>query len=243
MSKVKRLLSKNKLAILTCYDASFAKLMAYTKVDALPVGDSLGLMIKGENNTHKVTIDEVCYHTKSVRNGTSLIPIIADMPINSFKNKKSALINSSKLIDAGADLIKIEGGLEVSDTIEFLNKNGVAVCGHIGYLPQSSLNNKKKYNINILKKEAEKIMEAGAKMLVLSMLPSKINEAILNSIDIPLVTYRSPSKGIGEVEILYDLLGVSSKSIGNESMDDRENYPKLRFASLNDFVKRVHNKN
>ena len=77
----------------------------------------------------------------------------------------------------------------------------------------------------------------------LSMLPSKINEAILNSIDIPLVTYRSPSKGIGEVEILYDLLGVSSKSIGNESMDDRENYPKLRFASLNDFVKRVHKKN
>ena len=243
MSKVKRLLSKNKLAIITCYDASFAKLMEFTKVDALLVGDSLGLMIKGENNTHKVTIDEVCYHTRSVRKGTSLLPIISDMPINSFKNKKLALLNALKLIDAGADLIKIEGGLEVSDTIGFLDKNGVAVCGHIGYMPQNSSNNKKKYNINILKEEAEKIMEAGAKMLVLSMLPSKINEAILNAIDIPLVTYHSPSKGIGEVEILYDLLGISSKSLGNKSINNSENYSKLKFDSLNDFIKRVHNKN
>ena len=113
----------------------YSKLMEYTKVDALLVGDSLGLMIKGENNTHKVTIDEICYHTKSVRKGTSLLPIISDMPINSFKNKKLALLNALQLIDAGADLIKIEGGLEVSDTIEFLDKNSglvnLAICRKI----------------------------------------------------------------------------------------------------------------
>jgi 3-methyl-2-oxobutanoate hydroxymethyltransferase len=242
MADIKKLLTKNKLAIITCYDASFAKLMEFIKVDAVLVGDSLGLMIKGENNTHKVTIEEVCYHTKSVRRGTDSLPIIADMPIGSFANKKLALFNSSKLIEAGADLIKIEGGLEVANTVEFLNKNGVAVCGHIGYMPQNTLNNKKKYNVKVIKKEAETLVKAGAKILVLSMLPTEINEAISKSIDIPLVTYRSESKGTGEVEILYDLLGISSKLIDSTSTDNAESYSKLSFSSLKDFVTKVHNK-
>jgi len=242
MANIKKLLSKNKLAIITCYDASFAKLLEFIKVDAILVGDSLGLMIKGENNTHKVTIEEVCYHTKSVRRGTDSLPIIADMPIGSFANKELALFNSSKLIEAGADLIKIEGGLGVVGTVEFLNKNGVAVCGHIGYMPQNTLNSKKKYNVNIIKKEAETLVKAGAKMLVLSMLPREINEAVSKSIDIPLVTYRSESKGTGEVEVLYDLLGVSSKSVNNTSTDNAESYSKLSFSSLKDFVTKVHNK-
>lgn len=143
MRNIKKLLKTKKIAILTCYDATFANLIQHTKCDAILVGDSLGLTIKGEKNTHNVTLDEMIYHTKAVRQGATKTPIIADLPINSYKTKALALKNARKLIAAGADIIKIEGDKEIYDIVSFLYQNEIYVCAHIGYTPTNFYKNKK----------------------------------------------------------------------------------------------------
>jgi 3-methyl-2-oxobutanoate hydroxymethyltransferase len=237
MSLIKKLFKKNNIAIITCYDASFASMLEYTEVDALLVGDSLGTIIKGGNNTHNVSIEEISYHVNATRMGAPKKPIIADMPLNSFNNKKLALNNALKLKQSGADLVKIEGGEEICSTVKFLSQHNVIVCGHIGYMPQIDKKNKKKLNAAKLLKEAISLEEAGVKMLVLSMTNKTIDQIITKNLNIPTISFRSSASCKGQVEILYDLLGISieiSKDLKNK------NFKKLDFNSIQKFIKIVH---
>jgi 3-methyl-2-oxobutanoate hydroxymethyltransferase len=241
MSRINTLLKKNNISIITCYDATFSSLLERCKCDAVLVGDSLGIVIKGDKNTRKVSIDEMIYHTRAVRLGSSCLPIISDMPLLALGTKNNALINAKALIDAGADMIKIEGGSSVLPLIRFLSDNKIKVCAHIGYTPQSmkaplaKVNRKKSLAI------ALNLQENGAQMIVLSMMGSDTDKLITKNLTIPTIAFRSSNLCKGNVEIIYDLIGVTSKFLKvkkNRSIND----PKSCISGIIKFIETAHNK-
>ena len=126
-----------KISVLTCYDASFAALLEAQGVDALLVGDSLGMVLQGHESTLPVTLDDMAYHTACVARGAKQAFIIADMPFGTFQiSPQEAFAHTAKLMVAGAQMVKIEGGAAMADTVRFLTERGIAVCGHIGLTPQ-----------------------------------------------------------------------------------------------------------
>ena len=235
MRDLKKLFSKENIAIITCYDASFSSYLSRTNCDALLVGDSLGVIIKGESSTLEVTMSEVIYHTKSVRNGAPLMPIISDMPINSFSNKNMALKNAKLLINAGADMVKIEGENNILEIVKHLSVNKILVCGHIGCMPQVNKSEKLK-NEGLLTK-AKNLEGAGLKMLVMSMTSESNDKVITDQLSIPTISFRSSTFCNGEVEVLYDLLGITSASF----LSDKKETDKIQsLGNIEQFIKKIH---
>ena len=236
MRNLQKLFRKKNIAIVTCYDATFASFLALAGCDALLVGDSLGILIKGQLSTHEVKMNEVIYHTKSVRRGAPVIPIISDMPINSFLNKNIALKNAKLLIDAGADIVKIEGDDDILEIVKHLTKHKIPVCGHIGSMPQIN-KIKKSVSENLLTK-AKNLEGAGLKMIVISM-ASGSNNNITKQLSIPTISFRSSFFCDGKVELLYDLLGLSEKSLSNK----KNNRNKIISSKMvKKFIQTVHNR-
>ena len=197
-----------KIAVLTCYDYSFAKAMD-GQVDVLLVGDSLGNVIYGYDRTKEVTMDDLIKHVSAVKKGANNTFIIADMPYGSYENKKEALNNAQKLILAGADAVKPEGEPEI---IEFLVKNNVNVVGHVGLLPQTASklgvvgrDENESENIFSLSKNIEK---AGAFMIVLESIPLTLSLKITEELKIPTIGIGAGNVCDGQVLVLYDLLGL-----------------------------------
>ena len=240
MNKLQNLIKKENLAIISCYDATFASMLANTKVDALLVGDSLGTRVKGEKNILNVTMNEILYHTRSVRNGANDLPIVADMPINSYEKKSTALINAKKIIEAGADGVKVEGGKEIKDIVRHLKKEEIFMCGHIGLTPQTKTISEFKFKLDDLLEDAKILQNAGISMIVLSMLNSEICQAITAELDIPTISYKSSNNCSGRVEILYDLLGLEITNTLNPTKKNDANYKNFNFKSIQDFIKNTH---
>jgi 3-methyl-2-oxobutanoate hydroxymethyltransferase len=238
MSDLKKLFSKENIAIITCYDASFASFLSKTNCDALLVGDSLGVVIKGQSSTLEVKMSEVLYHTESVRKGAPLMPIISDMPINSFSDKYMALKNAKLLIKAGADMVKIEGDNDIIDVIKHLSVNKICVCGHIGCMPQ--INKIKNLPNEDLLTKAKNLQEAGLKMLVMSMTSELDDKIITNQLSIPTISFRSSPFCNGEVEVLYDLLGITSASFSNNKKDTDQIGLSTMLDNLEKFIKKIH---
>jgi len=238
MRDLKKLFSKENIAIITCYDASFASFLSKTHCDALLVGDSLGILIKGQSSTLEVKMSEVLYHTESVRKGAPLMPIISDMPINSFSDKNLALKNARLLINAGADMVKIEGENDILDVVKHLSINKILVCGHIGSMPQV----KKIKNLpdEELLLKAKNLEEAGLKMLVMSMTSELDDKAITNKLSIPTIGFRSSPFCNGEVKLLYDLLGITSASISNEKKEIGKIEQPTILDKIEKFIKKIH---
>ena len=235
MRNLQKLFRKKNIAIVTCYDATFASFLAHAGCDALLVGDSLGILIKGQLSTHEVKMNEVIYHTKSVRRGAPVIPIISDMPINSFLNKNIALKNAKLLIDAGADIVKIEGDNDILQIVKHLTKHKIPVCGHIGSMPQTN-KIKKSVSENLLTK-AKNLEGAGLKMIVISMASGSNN--ITKQLSIPTISFRSSFFCDGKVELLYDLLGLSKTSLSNK----KNNRNKIISSKMvKKFIQTVHNR-
>ena len=126
-----------KISMLTCYDASFAALMDNCGVESLLVGDSLGMVCQGQTSTLPVTVEEVAYHMASVARGNKTAFLIADMPFGSYATREAAFDNAVKLMQAGAQMVKIEGGAWLADTVRFLVERAIPVCAHLGLTPQS----------------------------------------------------------------------------------------------------------
>jgi len=238
MRDLKKLFSKKNIAIITCYDASFASYLSKTNCDALLVGDSLGILIKGQPSTRQVKMSEVLYHTEAVRKGAPLMPVISDMPINSFTTINMALKNAQFLVDAGADMVKIEGDYNILEVVRHLSANKILVCGHIGYMPQA---NKIKNSTNEeLLTKAKSLEEAGLKMLVMSMTSELDDITITNQLSIPTISFKSSPFCNGEVKVLYDLLGMTSSSLSNDKRDaDKIKLPTM-FGKLGQFIKEIH---
>ena len=204
--------------MVTCYDATFAKLCADSQaVDYLLVGDSLGMVIQGYDNTLAVTLDQMIYHTQAVRRGMasaaqkSAVEIIADLPVHTYDSPAQAVESSRALLKAGADAVKLEGpALEV---IEALSKEGIRVCGHIGLTPQSILDykvqGKTETEAQRLQHEAHSIQKAGAEMIVFEMIPAALAQKLTGELTIPTIGIGAGAGCSGQVLVLYDLLGLN----------------------------------
>lgn len=205
-----------KLVMATCYDASFARLLALTEtVDYILVGDSMGTVVYGDSTTTKVSLEMMQRHIAAVRKGLeksgvrNLPQVIGDFPVDTYRNEEEAFKNAKLLKDAGADIVKLEGPM--IDVVNFLDSEGIEVCGHIGLTPQSiheyRLQGKDPENAKRIFKEAVDLEKAGCSMIVLEMLPSVLAGEITQTLKIPTIGIGAGSQTSGQVLVLYDLLG------------------------------------
>lgn len=167
-----------KISTITAYDASFAKLFDQAGIHAILIGDSLGMVLQGEDDTLPVTIDDMAYHTKCVRKGVENTLIIGDMPFMGYATTEQAYINATKLMQAGASMVKMEGGSWLVDTIKSLVERGIPVCAHLGLTPQSvnvfggfKVQGRDKSKAKEMIEHAKKLEAAGAQLLVLECIP------------------------------------------------------------------------
>lgn len=208
----------NKFAVITAYDYSFAKLIDEAGIEVTLVGDSLGNVIQGQETTLPVTVDEMAYHTANVRRGINSSFIIADMPFMSYATVPQALENAAILMQAGAQMVKLEGGEWVIETIQALTERGIPVCGHLGLTPQSvhklsgfKIQGKDAEAAEKLLYEAKQLEEAGADLLVVECVPSTLGKSLAKNLDIPVIGIGAGSATDAQVLVLQDMLGMSTK--------------------------------
>lgn len=205
-----------KIAMLTCYDASFAALLEALGVDVLLVGDSLGMVLQGHETTLPVTLDDMVYHTACVARGAKQAFIIADMSFGTFQvSPQEAFTHAARLMAAGAQMVKLEGGAEMVETVAFLTRRGIPVCGHIGLTPQSvhqmggyRVQGKEPPAAQKLLEDAAALQRAGAGMLVLETIPALLASGITTSLDIPTIGIGAGPACSGQVLVLYDMLDI-----------------------------------
>jgi len=209
--------SGEKFACLTAYDASFARAQEDAGVEVILVGDSLGMVVKGQNSTLSVTMDDMVYHTANVSRVCQKSFIMADLPFASDINKEQTYANAARLIsEGGAHMVKIEGGVTMLDTIKFLAQRGVAVCSHLGLLPQSV------YKLGGYRiqgrtaEEAQQILEdavaleaAGVDLLLLECVPEPVAARITQQVNIPVIGIGASAQCDAQVLVSYDLLGLT----------------------------------
>jgi 3-methyl-2-oxobutanoate hydroxymethyltransferase len=205
-----------KFTILTCYDASFAKLLENAGIDVLLVGDSLGNVLQGNDTTLSVTLSDMKYHTRCVAQGATNALIMTDMPFGTFQESPSlAFKNASKLVAAGAHMVKIEGGRAMADTIQFLTQRGIPVCAHIGLTPQSvhqlsgyRLQGKSAAEANLLLEDAIILEKAGANMILMELVPAALAKKITQTLNIPTIGIGAGADCSAQVLVLHDMLGI-----------------------------------
>jgi 3-methyl-2-oxobutanoate hydroxymethyltransferase len=205
----------NKITMLTCYDASFASLMDRCGVEVLLIGDSLGMVCNGHTSTLPVTVAEVAYHTAAVARGNKSAMVLADMPFGSYATPQAAFDNAVKLIQAGAHMVKLEGGAWLADTVRFLTERAVPVCAHLGLTPQSvhqlggyKVQGKTIESADHLKADARLLQDAGAVMLVLEAIPTALGKEVTDLLAIPTIGIGAGPDCSGQVLVMHDLLGV-----------------------------------
>jgi len=206
----------SRIAVLTCYDASFAALLEAAGVDSLLVGDSLGNVLQGHESTLPVTLRDMVYHTQCVARGSKRAFIIGDMPFGSFQvSPEETLRNAAEIMAAGAHMVKIEGGRPMLETIEFLTDRGIPVCGHLGLTPQSvhqiggyRVQGKGESEAHRLLREAKQLEQAGAGVLVLEAIPATLARDVTAAITIPTIGIGAGVDCSGQVLVLHDMLDV-----------------------------------
>lgn len=204
------------IAMLTCYDASFARLLDANGVDCILVGDSLGMVIQGQHDTLPVTIEEMAYHTRCVARGLGAAWLIADLPFGSYQaGPAQALASAVALMQAGAKMVKVEGGAWLAPTVAFLVERGIPVCGHLGLTPQSvhalggyRVQGRSDEEAERLLADARALDAAGAAMLVLELVPSALAGRVTQSVGMPTIGIGAGSGVSGQVLVLHDMLDV-----------------------------------
>ncbi|WCL49220.1 3-methyl-2-oxobutanoate hydroxymethyltransferase [Leptospira sp. GIMC2001] len=213
--------NKSPISVVTCYDYTFAKLVAATDIDCILVGDSLGMVIQGHNSTLPVTLDEMIYHTKAVRRGAPEKFIIADMPFLSYQTSLEEGIRSAGKImkESGADAVKLEGGNDdCFELVHRLVECGIPVMGHLGLTPQSyqtlggyKVQAKDDASAEILLEDSMSLEEAGAFSIVLEMIPESVGKKVSEKIFIPTIGIGAGRYTDGQVLVINDLLGMNSE--------------------------------
>ena len=198
--------------MLTCYDASFAALCDAAGVEILLVGDSLGMVVQGHDSTLPVTMEDMEYHVRMVARGSERALIIADMPFASFQaSPEQAFTNAARLMAAGAQMVKLEGGQVMADTVRFLVERGIPVCGHVGLTPQS-VHQLGGYRVQRdgerLLEGARAIEQAGAAMLVLEAIPAALGKHVSEALAIPTIGIGAGKDCSGQVLVLHDMLDI-----------------------------------
>jgi 3-methyl-2-oxobutanoate hydroxymethyltransferase len=206
-----------RITMLTAYDATFARLLDGAGVDMILVGDSLGMVVKGEPNTLGVTIEQMVYHTASVARGVKRAHVVGDMPFMSYQASiEEALKNAAKLLAAGASSVKLEGGAQIAPTVARMVEAGIPVMGHIGLTPQSVhamggfvVQGKDAASRQRILDDALALQEAGAYAVVVEGVPSELAAEITETLAIPTIGIGAGVDCDGQVLVIYDLLGLN----------------------------------
>lgn len=206
----------NRITMLTCYDASFAAVLEAAGVETLLIGDSLGMVLQGHESTLPVTLRDMAYHTACVARGAKRAFIIGDMPFGTFQiSPQEAFRNASEIMAAGAHMVKIEGGAPMAETIEFLTRRGIPVCGHLGLTPQSVhqlggylVQGKGDSAAQRMLDEAMLLEKSGAGMIVLEAIPSSLAREVTRSVRVPTIGIGAGPDCSGQVLVLHDMLDV-----------------------------------
>ena len=206
-----------RLVMLTCYDAGFARTLDANGVDLVLIGDSLGMVVQGHDSTLPVTIDDIEYHTACVARGLSRALLIADLPFQADATTERALGASTRLLQAGAGMVKLEGAGHKLDVIRFLVEREIPVCAHLGLTPQSVLRlggykvqGRDDAAAAAMRADARAVADAGASLLVLECVPTPVAAAITSDIAIPTIGIGAGPQCDGQVLVLHDLLGLRS---------------------------------
>ena len=209
-----------KITSLTAYDASFATILDDAGIDIVLVGDSLGMVLQGKETTLAVSMDDMVYHTKIVAPRCQRAMVVADLPFQSYESPAMAMSNAARLRDeAGAEVVKLEGGVEMAETVRQLCDEGFEVCGHVGMQPQSiekyggfKVQGRDEESANYIIDGAKALQEAGAAMIVLECIPSVLAENISKTLTIPTIGIGAGVDCDGQVLVIYDALDISGRT-------------------------------
>jgi 3-methyl-2-oxobutanoate hydroxymethyltransferase len=207
-----------KIASLTCYDASFAVLLDAADVDVVLVGDSLGMVIQGHSTTVPVTMDQMVYHCACVSRGLHRPFLIGDLPFMSYPSREVALANSVRLMqDGGAQMVKLESGGKQTDVVEFLAGHDIAVCAHVGLKPQSvhktggfRVQGRERETATRLLEEARRLESAGADIVLLECIPASLGKAIAAELHVPVIGIGAGPDTDGQILVTYDMLDITT---------------------------------
>jgi 3-methyl-2-oxobutanoate hydroxymethyltransferase len=209
--------AKEKVACLTAYDASFAQLLENAGVDIVLVGDSLGMVIQGEETTIPVSVEDMLYHTQCVASGLENALLITDMPFLSFTSVEQAVLNAGLFMkQGGAHMVKLEGGVDQAETVSALNKNGIPVCAHLGLQPQYvhkiggyRVQGRDEAAAEKMLADAATLQDAGADLMLLECVPALLAAEITAAMDIPVIGIGAGVDCDGQILVLYDILDIS----------------------------------
>ena len=209
-------LAGEKSTCITSYDASFTQRVNQAGIDIILVGDSLGMVLQGHDSTLPVTMEQMVYHTRCVQAGNDHALIMADMPFMSYRTIEQAMTNATDLMQAGAQIVKLEGGMWLKDTVSKLYQQGIPVCAHLGLTPQA-VNKLGGYRVqgttpesaaNLLQ-EAVELEAAGASMILLECVPSSVGKAITQAVSVPVIGIGAGPDTDAQVLVIYDMLGIT----------------------------------
>jgi 3-methyl-2-oxobutanoate hydroxymethyltransferase len=209
--------AKEKIACLTAYDASFAQLLEKTGVDVVLVGDSLGMVVQGEETTLPVSVEDMLYHTQCVARGLTNALLVTDMPFLSFTSEQEAVLNAGLFMkQGGAHMVKLEGGVDQAETVSALNKNGIPVCAHLGLQPQYvhkiggyRVQGREQAAADKMIDDALILQQAGADLMLLECVPESLANKITHVLDIPVIGIGASRECDGQILVLYDILDIS----------------------------------
>lgn len=237
-----------KITMLTCYDASFATLMDRCGVEVLLVGDSLGMVCQGHTSTLPVSIADMAYHTASVARGNRTALLMTDMPFGSYPTPEIAFENAVKLMQAGAHMVKIEGGAWLADTVRFLTERAVPVCAHLGLTPQSvhqlggyKVQGKNDEAAARMKSDALALQEAGASIVILEAIPASLGKELTDMLAMPTIGIGAGPDCAGQVLVMHDMLGVFPGHKAKFVKDFMEGQTSIE-AAVRAFVREVKDK-
>ena len=211
-----------KITMLTAYDAAMAAMLHEADVDVLLVGDSLGMVVLGYDSTVPVTMDEMIHHASAVRRGSQGAFVVGDMPFGSYQSgARDAIVNGTRFLkEAGCDAVKLEGGLEVCETVQALVRAGISVVGHIGLTPQTAtqlggykVQGRDVESAKKMIEEARALEKAGVFALVLECIPDELGKIVSEEIAIPTIGIGAGVHCDGQVLVTHDLLGMFDKFI------------------------------
>lgn len=208
-----------KIAVLTCYDATFSEVLDDAGVDVMLIGDSLGMVVQGQASTVSVTIEDMIYHSKLVSRGAKRALVVTDLPFMSYATPEQAMHNAARLMNEGnAQMVKLEGGEWLTETIQMMSDRGIPVCAHLGLLPQSVnqlggyfVQGRDEKSAQQMISDAQALEAAGALMLVLELVPRKLAAEISKAVSIPVIGIGAGVNTDGQVLVLHDMLGISGR--------------------------------
>ncbi len=208
----------NKFVCVSLYDAPMAAMAQKTGIELLLVGDSLGMTVLGYDDTIPVTMEHMIYHVEAVRRGNNKSMIMGDLPFMSYATPEQAMINATRIMQAGAHMVKLEGGEWIAETVKMLTDRGIPVCGHIGLTPQYvnkfggfRVQGRNEQQAEIIYNDARMLEEAGADLLVMECIPSSLAKTITESLDIPTIGIGAGKDTDAQVLVINDILGLTEK--------------------------------